>query len=305
MFEDATLTDDPSIVGEEAHIVSKKKDGPRYDDPLPMEKRDLVENLIILCNKCHKIVDDQVNAFTVAVLRQMKKEHEAAIKATFGQEDPAKQRDDLIYAGYVDEWVRLAEVDNWADWSYGVLSNGRPRMRAERLDRLEQLKLWILARVWPGRYPSLEKAFLNFRRVLEDLINTFGMGADQVGKDRLWLTRSYNPKEWLEEDEFEAGLKRHERHVYLVMDLMAELTRAANFICDKVREFISPTFRLKEGLVLAAGGPFENGADRTMGLRYRGEERTELPYPGLGKFVSERAKRDYCFGHPDETAAEE
>jgi hypothetical protein len=51
LVEDATLTDDPSLVGEEAHIVSFKPDGRRYDDPLAMERRDLFENLFILCDK--------------------------------------------------------------------------------------------------------------------------------------------------------------------------------------------------------------------------------------------------------------
>ena len=61
VVEDATETDDPSLIGEAAHIASKKHNGPRYNDPLPMEQRDLVANLILLCNRCHKVVDDQVN----------------------------------------------------------------------------------------------------------------------------------------------------------------------------------------------------------------------------------------------------
>lgn len=300
VFEDETLTDDPSVVGEEAHVVSNKKDGPRYDDPLPMDRRDLYENLLILCNRCHKIVDDQVNHYTVAILRKMKEEHETWVRETLGQGDPVKERDDLVYAGYVDEWARQAELDNWLDWSYGMLSNGRPRIRAERAERFEQLKNWILGRVWPGRYPELEAAFHNFRRVLEDMLNTFHIGSEPVGEGNLLLTRNYDPGEWLEQDEFHAGLKRHERHVYLVMDLVAELTRAANYICDRVRQFISPTYRLKEGMVLMMGGPFENGCDRTFRLQYRGDERLSVPYPGLDQFTSKRATRDYCFGQGDE-----
>lgn len=300
VFEDATLTDDPSVVGEEAHIVSNKKDGPRYDDPLPMDRRDLFENLLILCNKCHKIVDDQVHHYTVAVLRKMKDDHETWVRETLGEGDPAKKHDDLIYAGYVDDWAMQAELDNWLDWSYGMLSNGRPRIRADRAERLEHLKNWILGRVWPSRYPELEAAFHNFRRVLEDLLNTFHLGAEPVGDGNLISTRGYNPKEWLPDDEFQEGLKRHEHHVYLVMDLMAELTRAANYVCDRVRQFISPTYRLKEGMVLMMGGPFENGADRTFRLQYHGEERVAVPYPGLAQFGSKRATRDYCFGQGDE-----
>jgi hypothetical protein len=300
VFEDETLTDDPSVVGEEAHIVSKKEDGPRFDDPLPMNRRDLFENLVILCNTCHKIVDDQFLHYTVELLRKLKQDHESWVLETLGVGDERKRCDDLTYADYVDSWAAQADLANWLDWSYGMLSNGRPRMRADRAERLEQLKTWILGRVWPGRYPELEAAFHNFRRVLEDLLNTFHLGAEAVGDGILLSTRNYSPKEWLEQEEFEAGLARHEKHVYLVMDLMAELTRAANYVSDRVRQHLSPTYRLKEGLVLMMGGPFENGADRTFRLQYRGEERVSIPYPGLAKFVSQRAKRDYCFGHPGE-----
>lgn len=268
-----------------------------------MERRDLFENLLILCNTCHKIVDDQFQHYTVAVLRKMKEDHETWVRDTLGQGDPEKRRDDLVYAGYVDEWAKQVDLDNWLDWSYGLLSNGRPRMHAARAERLEQLKTWILGRVWPGRYPRLEAAFHNFRRVLEDLLNTFHLGAEPVGEGgKLLSTRNFSPGRWLEEDEFRAGVKRHEAHVYLVMDLMAELTRAANLVCDRVREFISPSYRLKEGMVLMMGGPFENGADRTFRLQYRGDERVDVPYPGLDRFKSERAKRDYCFGQGDELA---
>lgn len=137
--------------------------------------------------------------------------------------------------------------------------------------------------------------------MLEDLLNTFGFGAEPVGeKGELLLTRNFSPDGWLKDDEFQEGLKRHEAHVYLVMDLMAELTRAANLVCDRVRQFISRGYRLKEGMVLMMGGPFENGADRTFRLQYRGDERVDVPYPGLDRFRSARAKRDYCFGQGDE-----
>src|SRR5207245_4921989 len=113
-------------------------------------------------------------------------------------------------------------------------------------------------------------------------------------------TRGYNPKKWLPDEKFQEGLRRHEYHVYLVMDLIAELTRAANYICDWVRQFISPTYRLKEGMVLMMGGPFENGADRTFRLQYRRDEAVNIPYPGLAQFNSKRGTRDYCFGRGDE-----
>jgi hypothetical protein len=73
---DATLEDVESIVGEECHIISARKNGPRYDASFEPEKLDSYENLMLLCRTDHKMVDDQAAAFTVEILRQMKASHE-------------------------------------------------------------------------------------------------------------------------------------------------------------------------------------------------------------------------------------
>jgi hypothetical protein len=101
----------------------------------------------------------------------------------------------------------------------------------------------------------------------------------------------------LQQDEFQRGLANHEYHVYLVMDLMLELTRAANYICDKARQFISSSYRVEEGAVLAMGGPFEDGSVKTWCLNYVGNERVAMPYPGLEAFRKVRLTRHtYVFG---------
>lgn len=119
VVEPGTAFDDASITGEEAHIVSKKTDGPRFNDPLPMDERDEFENLLILCNRCHKIVDDQKNTYTVAVLRKMKAEHETVVLATFAQYDREKKRDAMIDAGVVNEW-NSHQSGKIADYHFSV-----------------------------------------------------------------------------------------------------------------------------------------------------------------------------------------
>ncbi len=104
VVEPGTAFDDPSIIGEEAHIVSKRPDGPRYDDAPPMAERDEVGNLIILCNRCHKIVDDQAMTYTVAILRKMKSDHEGMVLGAFAKFGAEMKRDAMIDAGVVNEW---------------------------------------------------------------------------------------------------------------------------------------------------------------------------------------------------------
>jgi len=79
---DETELDDPSIVGEECHIVSGRG-GPRADADFPADEIDDYANLILLCRIDHKTVDDQEHTFDAAVLRTMKDAHERKVARAF------------------------------------------------------------------------------------------------------------------------------------------------------------------------------------------------------------------------------
>lgn len=73
--------DHPSVYGEECHIVAQSRGGPRADD---IDDLDGYDNLILLCRKHHKQVDDQVAHFTVERLRKIKYDHETREAARSG-----------------------------------------------------------------------------------------------------------------------------------------------------------------------------------------------------------------------------
>lgn len=73
LVSEATDADDPSVFGEEAHIVAQSPNGPRAGD---VANVDAYGNLILLCRKHHKQVDDQDSYFTVERLREIKRSHE-------------------------------------------------------------------------------------------------------------------------------------------------------------------------------------------------------------------------------------
>jgi HNH endonuclease len=70
---DATDEDDPSIFGEECHIVARSPGGPRAAN---VPDKDSYDNLILLCRKHHKQVDDQRSHFTAERLKEIKRAHE-------------------------------------------------------------------------------------------------------------------------------------------------------------------------------------------------------------------------------------
>lgn len=289
---DATETDDESIVGEECHMVARKIDGPRGDSVLTSEQRDKYGNLILMCNVHHKIIDDQYISYSVEKLKNMKCEHEEWVKSALSL-DVNKQKDDEIYSTYIDKWYRLAEVKNWQSWTSYMLGSGQPKLFYDIDNNLRELKEWLLSRVWPRRYPELEFAFENFRRVLEDLYNLFHEQCED--KHGMYYTSKFYNIDYWDEAKYSELHKKFEFHVYLVEDLVLELTRAANYICDKIREFVIPSFMINEGMLLVTYGPTMWFDYHTRKVEYTGNERTDIPYPGLEKFKEIRELRDFSF----------
>ncbi len=63
-------------ISEVAHIVARSLDGPRGNYPLPLEARDQYDNLILLCEEHHHIIDDNPASYPVEMLHRWKEEHE-------------------------------------------------------------------------------------------------------------------------------------------------------------------------------------------------------------------------------------
>lgn len=89
LLEDRLTSHEPLNLGEAAHIVGQKNTerSPRGKDPLPIEERSKVENLMLLCAKCHhKIIDNSklIPEYPKEVLLEYKKKHEDRIRFLTG-----------------------------------------------------------------------------------------------------------------------------------------------------------------------------------------------------------------------------
>lgn len=295
LIEDKTETDDASIVGDEAHIVSRKKDGPRGASTLTAEERDKFENLILLCKIHHKIIDDQTLNYTVDNLKQMKAEHIQWVEKNLTQ-DVDKQREDEIYASYIDKWIELIDLHNWQDWTSFIFGSGQPRITLKQLDNLRTLELYIFSRIWPKRYNSIEFAFNNFRFILSDFNKVFEMHKEKIddyGEPWYFTEKLYNKKIQKSYNELVA---EYNYHVDLVQDLACELTRSANYLCDQIRKYISSSFRIKEGSLLIVTGPNIDLNFVTHRLEFTTNDIDIIKYPGLEKFMEIRKDRGFNFG---------
>lgn len=75
---------DSTLTGEVAHVIADSRQGPRGDSSLTDAERDKADNLVYLCEKHHKVVDRHPRVYSVAVLRQMKTDHEERIAKLTG-----------------------------------------------------------------------------------------------------------------------------------------------------------------------------------------------------------------------------
>jgi hypothetical protein len=239
---DATETDDESLIGEECHIIAESPGGPRGNPTVPEETLNKYDNLILLCRIHHKVIDDQYTTYTVDYLREIKALHEDWVRESLATYDQQRQRDDELYAAYVETWLKSAHVAEWKVWTSHILGGDHPTLWIDVDESLSSLREWIFSRIWPRRYPELEDSFENFRRVLEDFQNTFHRHSKKT-TDLYYTDNFCDISEWDEEKD-EALSREFIFHVKLVEDLVLELTRAANFICERVRQYIERSFRL-------------------------------------------------------------
>lgn len=85
---EATAEDRAAVLGDIAHIAAHGDDGPRVEPSLSADERRRYANLILLCGACHPLVDKQPNTYTIADLRQWKREHEAWVRQRLSEEMP-------------------------------------------------------------------------------------------------------------------------------------------------------------------------------------------------------------------------
>ena len=71
--------DAASVVAEIAHISAVSPGGARYKADMTPEQRGRSENLIVLCERHHKVIDDQRHTYTFEVVSKMKETHELAV----------------------------------------------------------------------------------------------------------------------------------------------------------------------------------------------------------------------------------
>ncbi|MBY0412991.1 MAG: hypothetical protein K2Q18_02440 [Bdellovibrionales bacterium] len=117
-----------SLVGEVAHIVSEKPRGPRSEYDLRAEGIDFDddENLMLLCQAHHKIIDEFPEEYSVAFLRERKRVHEARIESLLTPEEKEDAFNKRMVASNISEFEKMIDIDKWRIRTESIVFNGQP-----------------------------------------------------------------------------------------------------------------------------------------------------------------------------------
>ena len=285
-----------SVIGEEAHIVARKQDGPRGNSPLSAEQRDSYSNLILLCPTHHATIDDIPNGpqeYTVERLHRIKAEHEAWVMAQDAF-NAGLQLADEQRAALVDALDNRMAWDTWTKDISRLFSH--EQLLSEKVyERLTETRRWIQGRIWPPGHTYLRTTIQTMGLVLEDLLRKFDEHvASYPGakSGALYTEKFYKITNW-DEKRYNALMAQYEYHTALVEDLAFELTRYGNLIAGIVRAEIDPTFRFEQGALLIRYGIDILWPDSTYRPEFSEQEIAgeRQPYNGLSDYLRVRTTR--------------
>ena len=75
--------DGETIVSKICHIEAASEEGPRFNEKMNDDERRHFNNLILMCDECHNIIDNKDNEakYSVVMLQQWKKDHHEKMEA--------------------------------------------------------------------------------------------------------------------------------------------------------------------------------------------------------------------------------
>lgn len=102
-------------IAQKAHIWSFSDDGPRGNEGIVEEEINSIDNLMLVCHGCHKLIDDDLggDTFSVQLLHDMKRQHEHRIELVTSIEQNMKSHL-LLYGANIGDQGAVLRFENTA-----------------------------------------------------------------------------------------------------------------------------------------------------------------------------------------------
>lgn len=111
--------DGTTVVGKICHIAAASSNGPRFDKTMEDDDRRAFDNLILLCDEDHSIIDNKENEskYPTPLLKQWKADHQAKFSST-----PIEVSDKIVESA-IEQVIQIEENRGIVNQLNGVYGN--------------------------------------------------------------------------------------------------------------------------------------------------------------------------------------
>lgn len=287
-----------TIIGEEAHIVAREEDGPRGQSALTVAQRDYYSNILLLCPTHHTIIDSEPTGprdYPTETLLEIKQSHEQWVIEN-NKVDQSSQRAEEQWGRIVDEFASRMRWDNWNEEIGCILEPGAgPYLTHDVHARLTEIPRWVLSRIWPPSHQHLRALIEGVATAINDLLFIFDRDREDCPyrNNAYSLVKSYKIRDY-DPPLYNSLLADYKYRVDLLYDLVLEVTRYSNAICDEIRRKLDPQYRFNEGAVLLHNGPTISMTHEVLRPEFNADDfrNGRQPYIDLSTFKKDRFSRD-------------
>ena len=233
------------VIGENCHIIAKKKKEARGDSILSPAERDRYPNLILLCRNHHKLIDKDPSTWPIEKLHQIKSDHELWVETKFA--DSTENISNQIYSDLINsatEGLLLAYWDWFSDHAVRFL------LSEEFVDGSNNFWMKVQKTVWPKEIPELEEAIINLCERVYSYVQTF------MKKARLRPGKTDEDTGFWVEDKWWKAQWREDYHDYVdeskkwektCTSLFFNIVVALNEYAEVVRQNFKPNYLVYQG----------------------------------------------------------
>lgn len=233
------------VIGENCHIVAKKKKEARGESILSPYERDRYPNLILLCRNHHKIIDRDPLAWPIEKLHQIKSDHEIWVDTKFA--DSKENISNQIYSNLINTATEALLLAHW-DWFSGHAV--RFLLSEEFVDGVDNFWMKEQKTVWPQEIPELEKAINNLCERTYSYVHTYmekarlreGKTADDYD---FWVEDKWWKAQW--RDDYHDYVEESRKWQKTCTSLLFNLVVALNEYADAVRQHFKSNYFIYQG----------------------------------------------------------
>lgn len=206
------------------------------------------------------------------------------LRGTNGNDLYAKRNNVMeeYYIPFLEQAFQKLDLKNYSIWSSYIAIQGTLLISDKQYENLHKVQDMLNRSIRHEGQEKLDGLIKNLGLVIEDLIYVMDSHLVMRGDDKLTFKRFY--KEPFPNPHYDEDLEKYMKIVRLISDLAFEITRILNLILDIVREY-------KIGFMLEIGS-LSIDECRDKSFKFRNDEISSSPYPGLQKFLEIRSSRD-------------